>query len=88
MTPPAHSEAVEGLLESKRVLDMLFDRFVREYEAAAAHPKLHRFDLLRYLDKARTEIELAEHWLEKLRGTMAQATQAAAGEVADQPRSS
>jgi hypothetical protein len=59
-------------MEAKRELDRRFDRFIADYMAAA--PKLHRFDLVRYLDKARTEIELAQHWLDKLHATLANAS--------------
>jgi hypothetical protein len=60
-------EHVESLLEAKRKLDLTFDLFMRKYEAA--RPRL-RFDGFRYLDKARTEVELAEHWIAKLNETL------------------
>lgn len=58
---------VESLLEAKRQLDLTFDLFIKQYEAA--RPRL-RFDGYRYIDKARTEVELAEHWLVKLQKTL------------------
>jgi superfamily I DNA and/or RNA helicase len=77
----AHAELVEGIIEAKRRLDNKFERFIKAHENV--QPRARRFDLYRYGDKARTEFELAEHWLDKLMETLDRATQ-----VAEPPRES
>ena len=78
-----HTEELEALLEAKRCMDRKFERFVELY--TGNHGKLRRIDLGHYLDRARTEIELTEHWLDRLMETLERATVAATRASPDKP---
>lgn len=75
MSFEALDDPYEKLLEEKRALDLKFEKFVATY----AKLPLRRFEMYRYLDKARTELDLSTHWIDKLQITLE--TAIAAGTV-------
>ncbi len=71
----AQHDPIEVLKEEKRALDREFDALMAEYERVAP---FKRFDVYRYSDKARSELELATIWIGKLRRTFQTAVDAGA----------
>jgi len=62
-----HEDPIERLKEDLRALDVKVEQFIAAYERA---PRGRRFDMYRNLDKGRSEISVAGHWIDEARKTI------------------